>query len=236
MLRFTDAIRMGVVPALVADGLTLPFENLIDWTHAAVWIEEAVARNATKHPDPTAYLQSFFPSGSVVEQMRENVNKIGETVMRDERSIVTSLLLAAAEFAKNRQVPFELWTTLIPLSRAHTISRSLSPSHLRSQLAPAPTHLRHPPHTRASPWSSRPTLSHITPAAIIAAHPSTSSSHSPRLVVAGGSVRVEWRLDEVTGRSQDPRSHYSHTQPRTRGYFQAPIFCSGRSFGRCSVA
>jgi len=118
-LRFTDAIRMGVVPALVADGLTLPFENLIDWTHAAVWIEEAVARNATKHPDPTAYLQSFFPSGPVVEQMRENVNKIGETVMRDERSIVTSLLLAAAEFAKNRQVPFELWTRLIPLSRTY---------------------------------------------------------------------------------------------------------------------
>ena len=131
------------MPALVADGLTLPFENLVDWSYAAVWIEEAVARNATTHPDPAAYLRSYFPSGPVVEQMRTNVNNIGETLMKDEESIITALLMAAAEFAKNRQVrPRVLWTDppLPPVQTTRATTRSRPPSH-----PPPPLYPAHPP-------------------------------------------------------------------------------------------
>ena len=49
-MRFSEVIGARSIPVVIADGITLPFEQLIDWSHAAVSIEESVVENA-KSPD-----------------------------------------------------------------------------------------------------------------------------------------------------------------------------------------
>lgn len=70
--RFSEVIAAGAIPVVIADGPTLPFEQLIDWTAALVRIEEAtIARMQT--PDE---LLALLPTGVVMQRMRETVYKI----------------------------------------------------------------------------------------------------------------------------------------------------------------
>jgi hypothetical protein len=39
--RFSEVIAAGAIPVVIADGLILPFSQLIDWRHAAVRVMHA---------------------------------------------------------------------------------------------------------------------------------------------------------------------------------------------------
>ena len=43
--RFSELVQHGIVPFVLADGLTLPFAPLVDWTQVALRRPEAAARD-----------------------------------------------------------------------------------------------------------------------------------------------------------------------------------------------
>merc|ERR1719162_509305 len=47
-LRFSEAVGAGAIPVIIADGLTLPYENIIDWSTAAIRLDNSYAQDADK--------------------------------------------------------------------------------------------------------------------------------------------------------------------------------------------
>ena len=43
--RFPEVMAVGTVPVIIADGLTLPYEPLVNWSYAAVRFKDKQARN-----------------------------------------------------------------------------------------------------------------------------------------------------------------------------------------------
>lgn len=65
--RLSEAIGACAVPVVIADGLTLPYEQLIDWQYASVRIPEAYAESASM-------LVDALPKDAVkIRRMRQEV-------------------------------------------------------------------------------------------------------------------------------------------------------------------
>jgi hypothetical protein len=91
---------------LVADGLTLPFEPLIDWSHAAVWVEEAAVvgpHALTAH----ALLARLPRDPATVARMRANVAAIYRRYFASPTKRADALLLSALAFARTRRPPYD---------------------------------------------------------------------------------------------------------------------------------
>lgn len=82
--RLVEVLEAGAVPVLVADGLTLPFEPLVDWSHAAVWVEES----------------------ATIAHMRANVAAIYARYFASPAKRADALLLSALAFARTRRPPY----------------------------------------------------------------------------------------------------------------------------------
>ena len=105
-IRFSEAVSAGVVPVLVADGLTLPFENLVDWRYASVYLEEATVRAAAGQGDPVEaleFLMSLLPQSEERSLMKLNVCKLRNEFLSSMRLLGNALLRSALKYALNRQ-------------------------------------------------------------------------------------------------------------------------------------
>lgn len=65
-IRFWEALAMGSVPMLIADGLELPFEDQINWSEFIIRVPEASAKKANE----------FIPDSQVLKKMSEK----GQTI------------------------------------------------------------------------------------------------------------------------------------------------------------
>jgi len=88
--RFSEAVGACAIPVVLADGLSLPLEPLVDWSGAAVVVPEAAA-------DDAATLLRWLPPRQRWDEMlaavcRINANHFATRQLRD-RSIVDAALL-----------------------------------------------------------------------------------------------------------------------------------------------
>ena len=110
--RFSEAVGACAVPVVVADGLTLPFEPLVDWSRASVRISEHSWQSMRSLDD----LLRMLPSDpAVVLEMRHRVCAINAAYMWSEMARRDALILAAS---------------------AHTYIRSLEYLHPQRALPP----------------------------------------------------------------------------------------------------
>lgn len=86
--RFSEAIGACAIPVLIADGLTLPFEELIDWSRASVRINESRIRTAKE------ILDQLPSSLSVINDMRKRVCKINQLYFSSMERRVDAMLLS----------------------------------------------------------------------------------------------------------------------------------------------
>jgi len=110
--RFSEVIGACAIPVIIADGLTLPFEELIDWKTAAVVLEEATFMSklnervqgqydGTKayshmlmHPE---HLLEHLPTNlDDIQEMRRRVCEINDMYFSSDEKRVTALLKSAA--------------------------------------------------------------------------------------------------------------------------------------------
>jgi len=110
--RFSEVIGACAIPVIIADGLTLPFEELIDWKTAAVFLEEETyvpklnEKFSRKSGVTKAYLQLLLhpefllkqltTSPAQIQEMRRRVCRINNQYFSSEEKRVTALLRSAA--------------------------------------------------------------------------------------------------------------------------------------------
>eukprot|EP00929_Paragymnodinium_shiwhaense_P058282 TRINITY_DN29175_c0_g1_i2.p1 TRINITY_DN29175_c0_g1~~TRINITY_DN29175_c0_g1_i2.p1 ORF type:complete len:286 (-),score=54.31 TRINITY_DN29175_c0_g1_i2:27-884(-) len=91
--RFSEAVGACSIPVVIADGLTLPYEELIDWSKASIRLPEKAAEQA----DAAAAILSKLPNEpKKVAEMRQEVCRISETYFRSMAKRADAMLLAAA--------------------------------------------------------------------------------------------------------------------------------------------
>ena len=89
--RFSEAIGACAIPVIISDGLTLPFDELIDWTTAAVIVpEEQVHR-----------LLDYLPSATRQKEMLAAVCEINDKYFATDEKRYRALY-RAAEVRLNR--------------------------------------------------------------------------------------------------------------------------------------
>ena len=91
--RFSEAVGACAVPVVVADGLTLPFEPLVDWSRASVRISEHSWQSMRSLDE----LLPMLPQDpAVVLEMRHRVCAINAAYMWSEMARRDALILAAS--------------------------------------------------------------------------------------------------------------------------------------------
>ena len=89
--RFSEVIGAGAVPVVIADGLTLPYAQLIDWDMACVRISESVLDGMASYRD----LLALLPSGGRLRAMQRSVARINERFFATARLREDALLDSA---------------------------------------------------------------------------------------------------------------------------------------------
>jgi hypothetical protein len=97
--RFAESLGAGAIPVVVADGLTLPFEQLIDYGKLTVRIPERAVSSATNIDDVLAFLPS---DPAVIKVMQRNASRVADTFF-GQRNSVDWLLLAAQRHVEINQ-------------------------------------------------------------------------------------------------------------------------------------
>jgi hypothetical protein len=86
--RLGEIVGACVIPVFLARGLTLPFEQIIDWSEAAILLNESLAK------DPSSLLAQLPQDPMRIKYMRERVCDINDAFFRSVRHIIDALLLA----------------------------------------------------------------------------------------------------------------------------------------------
>jgi len=113
--RLIEVMMSGAIPVIMADGLTLPLEDLIDWGKNSVILQEADAEFAgiTQKSDlsdlalrqakelyffknPQKILHQLPRDPRVIQQMRQNVVETSQRYFDTQLKMFESLLTAAA--------------------------------------------------------------------------------------------------------------------------------------------
>lgn len=108
--RFSEVVGACSIPVVIADGLTLPFEELIDWRDAAVFLQEetwarssSLPRNMRAGPanqtlslDPNFLLNQLPRDPAQIRKMRQRVCEINDKYFATAEKRITALLQSAA--------------------------------------------------------------------------------------------------------------------------------------------
>jgi len=89
--RFSELVGACAIPVVLADGLTLPFEELIDWKDAAVLLQED-----TLSLDPSSLLKQLPRDPAQIQKKRQKICEINDKFFATEEKRVTALLQSAA--------------------------------------------------------------------------------------------------------------------------------------------
>lgn len=102
--RFYEAVDATAIPVIVADGWVPPFEPLIDWTRACVYVSEAALRSMKSASD---FLRLLPNNLTAVQRMRRAVCKVRERYMMNDHAKFEGLLQAVHQFAHRRNTHHE---------------------------------------------------------------------------------------------------------------------------------
>jgi len=108
--RFSEVVGACAIPVVIADGLTLPFEELIDWREAAVFLQEDTWARSTSLPRNTragttnvsvsldaSFMLSQLPRDPAqIRKMRQRVCEINDKYFATAEKRITALLQSAA--------------------------------------------------------------------------------------------------------------------------------------------
>ena len=100
-LRTVEVLSVGAVPVFVADGMTLPFEQVIPWGEFAVRIPECVA--ATRHA--ATILQRLRLSRSELKYRSALAFAIYQTYLSTPEQRVRSLMASVGRIRSNSSAP-----------------------------------------------------------------------------------------------------------------------------------
>lgn len=97
--RFLEAVGAGAIPVIVADGLTLPFENLIDWEHIVVRVPERALLHMRDWRDFLPYL----PTGDDKRRRYEALRYVNARYFADGDTLVRSFDLSITRYITTGQ-------------------------------------------------------------------------------------------------------------------------------------
>lgn len=93
-LRFSETIGAGAIPVILADGLTLPYENTIDWSKAAIRLPNDFGKNADD-------IMKHLPSDeATIMKMRKEVYEINRKYFVNPDARADTMLVEAAAMVK----------------------------------------------------------------------------------------------------------------------------------------
>lgn len=95
--RFNDVVGACSIPVIMADNLTLPYEQLIDWSQAAIRIDEKFAGSEQ------GILDRLPADGRSIQRMRERVCEIHRRYFSTQTLRLDALLEAASHVADAKQ-------------------------------------------------------------------------------------------------------------------------------------
>lgn len=98
--RFLESLAKGCIPVVLSDGWVWPFADVIDWSKAALQVEEAWL------PQVVDYLREI--EGPVIEEMRRNCIKLYERYFSTTKKIVLNALEIIEMRIQNRVRRFRL--------------------------------------------------------------------------------------------------------------------------------
>jgi len=99
--RFTEVVNAGAIPVVIADGLTLPYAQLIDWSKAAIILPESLVKNLS-HPQGLIDLLPKDPQ--TVQAMRQAVCDISLKYFETPSKRWEATLKSAAVYVAERSV------------------------------------------------------------------------------------------------------------------------------------
>jgi len=94
--RFTEAILAGSIPVVIADGLTLPYEELIDWSEASISIPEE------KATDADGIMQMLPTDADKILSMRKKVCEIRDKYFASGKLRAEAMLLDAEALVQKK--------------------------------------------------------------------------------------------------------------------------------------
>jgi len=92
--RFSEALQFGSVPVVMADGLTLPYAEIVNWTDAVLFRNESMAS------DPRALHKSLPQNTTIIEQMRRRALEIHQQYFETVEKRALAGLKSASILAK----------------------------------------------------------------------------------------------------------------------------------------
>ena len=99
--RLIEVMGSGAIPVIIADGLTLPFEQLINYSSACIWVKEQVVYKAK---DLSVLLAALPTDPILINTMRKNSLEIYKNFFQSDETISDMLLLCTAiEKFNNRE-------------------------------------------------------------------------------------------------------------------------------------
>lgn len=102
-LRFSEAIGAGAIPVLIADGLTLPYEEIIDWNTAAIRLPNSYAKDSDK-------IMKALPSDpETIMKMRKAVYDINRKYFATAEARADAMLLDASAKVKQNGKYSPIW-------------------------------------------------------------------------------------------------------------------------------
>lgn len=136
--RFLETVGAGAIPVIVADGLTLPFENLVDWEQIVVRVPEADVLKMESFKDLLAVLpqdpQEIERRQKLLVEANDKWFKDGDTIKNTFRE---SLRKYIVEKARLNHVQID-YNTYVPPAEPVPMKRYLD----ASQKNPTKTSLR----------------------------------------------------------------------------------------------
>jgi len=99
--RFSEVVNACAIPVIIADGLTLPYAQLIDWSKAAIIVPES----SIKHLSNPRGLMSLLPKdATTIRAMRQEVCDINHKYFETPSKRWQAMLKSAAIYVAQRSV------------------------------------------------------------------------------------------------------------------------------------
>merc|ERR1719478_218292 len=97
--RFTETVNACAIPVVIADGISLPFEQLIDWHDASVQLKEEVVKQSADLAQPSLILDQLPSDPATIREMRRKVCNISKKYFRTNEKSWKALLQSAVLYA-----------------------------------------------------------------------------------------------------------------------------------------
>jgi hypothetical protein len=120
-VKLTEVMGVCVIPVIMADGVTLPFEELLDWSKISIQVPEHLAS------DVNAILTYLPQDQEIIQEMRRRVCAVHEAMFATEEARLDGLLFALESHRSRTATQFEPQTRP-ELSEADAGNTSISDS------------------------------------------------------------------------------------------------------------